>query len=121
MDISKEANDAKYQIQGYNHKLFKVSDLNYEHSLILTPDSLEKWELDCIQDFDLGHINLLLKFNPKIVIIGTGVKHFWLKQEHLLHFYGQNIGIEVMDTKSACRTYRILSSERRQVVAGLIL
>lgn len=121
MNITKGSNDAKYRIQSYNHKFFKVSEIQYPHSLILTPDSLAKWELNCIQDLDLDHINLLLGFKPQIVIIGTGERQFWLKPEHLEHFYGQNIGIEVMDTKAACRTYSILSSEGRTVVAGLIL
>jgi len=121
MDLVRENNNTKYRIQSYNDKSLKVSNVIYTHSLILTPDNLLKWELDCIQDFDLQHVNLLLGFNPQIVIIGTGEQHFWLKQEHLLRFYAQNIGIEVMDTKAACRTYSILSSEGRQVVAALLL
>jgi uncharacterized protein len=121
MLITKDTNNAKYQIQSYGNNLFKVSQQSYQHSLIITPDYLQKWELNSIQEFDLAQAELLTSFKPKIVIIGTGSKHLWLKQEQLLHFYLQNIGIEVMDTKAACRTYSILSSEGRQVVAGLLL
>ena len=32
----------------------------------------------------------------------------------------RGIGIEVMDTGAACRTYNILMGEGRQVVAGLL-
>ncbi|HEB92517.1 MAG TPA: hypothetical protein ENI94_03435 [Gammaproteobacteria bacterium] len=33
----------------------------------------------------------------------------------------QQIGVEVMDTAAACRTYNILMNEGRNVVAGLII
>jgi uncharacterized protein len=34
---------------------------------------------------------------------------------------GRGIGLEVMDTGAACRTYNILMSEGRRVVAALIM
>ena len=121
MNLTKDASKAQYRLQSYSNRLFRISDCNYAHSLILSPDHLEEWQLNCIQDFDLQHVEKLLSFKPKIVIIGTGSKHFWLKSEHLLRFYAQNVGIEVMDTKAACRTYSILSSEGREVLAALLL
>ncbi|MHB9051095.1 MAG: MTH938/NDUFAF3 family protein, partial [Thiomonas delicata] len=33
----------------------------------------------------------------------------------------QGIGFEVMNTAAACRTYNILASEGRRVVAGLVV
>ncbi|MBT8128478.1 MAG: hypothetical protein KJP10_00715, partial [Gammaproteobacteria bacterium] len=33
----------------------------------------------------------------------------------------QNIGVEIMDSAAACRTYNILLGEGRKVVAGIIL
>jgi uncharacterized protein len=34
---------------------------------------------------------------------------------------GQRIGVETMDTTAACRTYNILASEGRRVVAALLI
>jgi uncharacterized protein len=33
----------------------------------------------------------------------------------------RGLGVEIMDTGAACRTYNILMSEGRRVVAGLIM
>jgi uncharacterized protein len=33
----------------------------------------------------------------------------------------QRIGMETMDTQAACRTYNVLASEGRSVVAALLL
>jgi uncharacterized protein len=35
-------------------------------------------------------------------------------------FYRNGIGIEVMDTRAACRTFNILVMEERRVVAALM-
>jgi uncharacterized protein len=39
----------------------------------------------------------------------------------LARLAAQNIGIEVMDTAAACRTYNVLASENRKVAAILLL
>jgi len=37
-----------------------------------------------------------------------------------MHLFGQRgIGIEIMDTPAACRTYNVLAHELRRVVAAL--
>jgi uncharacterized protein len=37
-----------------------------------------------------------------------------------MFFYSREIGIEVMTTDAACRTFNVLVSESRNVVAALI-
>ena len=37
-----------------------------------------------------------------------------------MHFYRRGIGIEVMSTDAACRTFNVLVSEGRKVVAALL-
>jgi uncharacterized protein len=39
----------------------------------------------------------------------------------LAPLYQAGIGVEVMDTRAACRTYNILLAEGRRVVAALIV
>lgn len=57
---------------------------------------------------------------PEVLLIGTGARQRFLRPEVLRPLLGGGIGIEVMDTQAAARTYNILMSEGRRVVVALI-
>jgi uncharacterized protein len=57
---------------------------------------------------------------PEIVLIGTGSKQIFLPPELMMFFYSRNTGFEVMTTDAACRTFNVLASEGRKVVAALL-
>lgn len=56
----------------------------------------------------------------EVVIIGTGDKHIMLAHSLTAALLRQGIGVESMSTQAAARTYNILMSEGRRVVAALI-
>lgn len=58
--------------------------------------------------------------DPEVVIIGTGARHVFLPQELIAPLTRAGIGVEVMSTSAACRTYNILSAEGRRIVALLL-
>ena len=63
----------------------------------------------------------LLKVQPEILLIGCGTQKMQIPPSQLARLTSQNIGIEVMDTAAACRTYNVLASENRKVAAILLL
>jgi len=58
---------------------------------------------------------------PELVLIGTGAKFEFPEPARLAPLRSAGIGVEVMDTAAACRTYNILLGEGRGVVAALIV
>ena len=56
-----------------------------------------------------------------MVLIGTGERSAFIDPVLYLNLIERGIGVEVMTTGAACRTYNILMAEGREVVAGLIL
>ena len=58
--------------------------------------------------------------DPEVVIIGTGARHVFLPQELIAPLMRAGIGVEVMSTSAACRTYNILSAEGRRIAALLL-
>jgi uncharacterized protein len=52
--------------------------------------------------------------------LGTGAKIHFPTPELLTPLAQDGIGVEVMDTPAACRTYMILMAEGRQVAAALL-
>lgn len=57
---------------------------------------------------------------PEVLLIGTGARQRFLPAEVLRPLLTSGVGIEVMDTQAAARTYNILMSEGRRVIVALI-
>ena len=71
-------------------------------------------------DLSAATIKRLCELSPEVVIIGTGSRHVFPSPELLAPMTRAGIGVEVMSTSAACRTYNILSGEGRKVVALLL-
>ena len=70
----------------------------------------------------LKHLDALIAIEPetRIIVLGTGETQVFPDPALYFAVIGRGIGFEVMDTGAACRTYNILISEGRRVVAGLM-
>ena len=66
------------------------------------------------------HIEPMLELQPEIILIGSGNTLAFAPAAVSGKVLQQGIGFEIMDTAAACRTYNILVSEQRRVVAGII-
>jgi uncharacterized protein len=68
-----------------------------------------------------AHAEPILALQPSVVLLGTGARQQFPSQEVLATFLQRGVGIEVMDNAAAARTWDILASEGRNVVAAFIL
>lgn len=57
---------------------------------------------------------------PELVLVGTGARQIFLPPRVVAALAGAGIGVEVMTTAAACRTFNILKQEHRRVWAWLI-
>ncbi len=76
------------------------------------------------QGFDaLGEADFerLLETAPEIVLLGTGASQRFPHPRVTAPLHRARVGLEVMDTRAACRTYNILVAEGRAVTAALIV
>ena len=69
----------------------------------------------------MQHLNLLLKYKPEILIIGTGEIQQFISPSLYKDYIKNRIGIECMTNSAACRTYNILLSEHRKTALILII
>jgi len=91
-------------------------------SFILTPTNIiENWQYSDVDDFTNESFTPLLEQQPELVLLGTGTNIKFPSQQILHGFHKAGIGIEVMNTASACRTFNVLVAENRFVVAGFLL
>ena len=90
-------------------------------SFIISPRHLIRdWPPLTIEALLVEHLESLVELRPEIVLLGTGQKLQFPESKVLAKLHNQQLGVEIMDTAAACRTYNILMMEGRFVVAGLI-
>ncbi|TVQ93750.1 MAG: hypothetical protein EA400_01925 [Chromatiaceae bacterium] len=58
---------------------------------------------------------------PQVVLLGTGNRQHFPDPAIYGALLDRGIGVEVMDTGAACRTYNIIAGEGRRVVAALLI
>lgn len=121
MKLVLHVNDTGYQITGMDEVGIWINGRPHAESLVVAPDRLHSpWEPTRVEDLSVTHLAPLLEWQPELVIIGTGRRLVFPPQPLLRLFLERNVGVEVMDTTAACRTYNVLMSEERRVVAALL-
>jgi len=79
------------------------------------------WPAASVQLLNADHIAALVALAPEIVLLGTGATFAFPEPALLAPLYKAGVGVEVMDTPAACRTFNILLAEGRNVIAALIV
>jgi uncharacterized protein len=120
--LTLDNNDAAYQIRAYKPGFIQVNDTVYTESLIISANKLiTNWTPQQLADLSAENLQAVTPLTPGILLIGTGEKLDFPALEVYGELLNQGIGVEIMDTGAACRTYNALTSEGRNVVAALII
>jgi len=88
--------------------------------VIISPETIIRgWDVDSPSSLAAEHLEAAAAMQPEIILVGTGAR-LVLPESNLMQIFGaRGIGIEIMDTPAACRTYNVLAHEYRRVVAAL--
>jgi uncharacterized protein len=78
------------------------------------------WGVGSVDDINEENLQKIFDLQPEVILIGTGKTQIFLSPAIQVHFFRRNFGFEVMTTDAACRTFNVLVSEGRHVVAALI-
>ncbi len=117
-----DENQSQYQIRAYTPGSLQVNEKILRQSAIVTPNQLiENWAPQTIDELTTDSLTPLIVLKPSILLIGTGSKMVLLPLELYGDLLNLGIGVEIMDTAAACRTYNALSAENRNVAAALII
>lgn len=112
----------RYSFTGYGTGYLSVNGIRYEQPLIVTPDQQpENWLVLDFAALTATQTAPLLRSNPEIIILGTGAIQQFANPVQIRPLIEAGIGLEMMNTPAACRTYNILMSEGRRVVAAMFL
>ena len=99
-----------------------IMDRPFNASIILARDKvIEDWGVSDVAAMTSEHAEPILALQPDVVLLGTGARQRFPSQEVLAAFLQRGVGVEVMDNAAAARTWDILASEGRNVLAALLI
>ncbi|MCC7328104.1 MAG: Mth938-like domain-containing protein [Burkholderiales bacterium] len=100
----------------------RVGATEYRSNLILLPDAvIEGFAPEGFAALNESDFAALLTHAPEMVLLGTGDRQRFPHPHLLQALSAAQVGVEVMDTRAACRTFNILIAEDRRVAAALIV
>ena len=120
VDLLKAGSQKPTIIKNHSEKGFLVDKKLYNHSIIIDNFYVLKWDLNnsVIQESDFSFLEAQDKF-PELLLIGVGKKinePFFNIRSKMSKL---SIPVEIMSTSSACRTWNVLLSEGRNLLACL--
>lgn len=107
-------------ITGYGEGYVEVDGAQRTGGLVVLPDEVVTGWADRLTDLTPSHFDALLIRAPELVLLGTGPRLVFPSPALYAVLLKAGIGVEVMDTPAACRTYNVLAGEGRRVAAGLM-
>lgn len=106
---------------GYGTDYVAVNDVRYEKSVVVTPREITEWNVRGFEALTEADFAFVAGLGAEIVIVGTGRSQRFPRPELVRALAVAGVGLEVMDSRAACRTYNILAAEGRKVVAAILV
>lgn len=108
-------------VRGWSDGALRINQRTFTGSVVVTADELVEVALGEGDTLDEDALAPALALEPEILIVGTGAERRAPAAKLVASLAGRGIGIEVMDTVAAARTYNVLVGEGRRVAALLIV
>ena len=121
MKIEREQVSGRNAFSGYGPGYVEVNKERHTSSVVVDAEHLIAWPVASIQQLTPANVAVIAELKPEIVLIGSGATFAFPEPASLAPLHALRIGVEVMDTQAACRTYNVLLNEGRNVVAALIV
>jgi len=111
-----------YFVTSYDEHTIQINGKNFHSSLVIANNALKTdWRPHSVETLCATDFKDITAMNPELVIIGTGSRLTFPPVEIYAELIKLGVGVEIMDTGAACRTFNVLTSEGRHAVCGLIL
>lgn len=122
MKLHLNQSDRNNQVTAYGDDFIAINHQHFHHHVMVSANQIvENWFKGSWTDLDETAFQALIAHQPEVVLLGTGKQHRFVHPKLIRALTEANIPVECMSTAAACRTYNILMSEGRQVLAAFIL
>lgn len=123
MPLSKETLDFRYVPRAVDAAgRVTINDRQFDRSFAISGDALiEDWAPRDAASLQPSDLDALFALQPTVILLGTGARHAFPAPAVLGAALGRGIGLEPMDNAAAARTFAVLASEGRKVVAAFLI
>lgn len=113
-------NNALYFIRAWEPGRLRVADRWLTGNVIIgTNEIIEDWTSIDPRQLTIAELEPALALNPTIIVLGTGTQQLLPDVGLMAAAAERSVGLEIMNTPAACRTFNVLLQEQRRVVAVL--
>lgn len=122
MTVRRQYFPGRAPVDAYGSGGFRFADMSHRGSLLLLPSGIYGWHVEAPADLTLPSLASVFaeKDRLEFLLLGTGPSQVFPSAGIRNAFADEGLGLEVMSTGAAARTYNILLAERRAVAAALM-
>ncbi|WP_282120423.1 Mth938-like domain-containing protein [Ruegeria atlantica] len=102
-------------VDGYGPGFFRIGGQVYEGAVLTGPSGTATWE-----GYDDKPPLLALAGHVDVLLIGTGADLAHIPSGLRAALEQAGMGVEIMNSPAACRTYNVLLSEGRRIALALL-
>jgi uncharacterized protein len=107
---------------GHGAGYVRLGVVEYRENVVVTPEQIVTgWAPGGFGALGAQDFDGLATLAPEVVLLGTGTAIRFPHPRLTRALTDAGIGVEVMDTPAACRTFNILAAEGRRVAAAILI
>jgi uncharacterized protein len=108
-------------VKGFTAGGFSVDGRIYR-AVFLTPESAAEWAPPALAELGIEHVEQVLSLSrpPEFLLLGTGSSLTFPPRAFIRAVEARGLGVEVMDSRAAARTWGLLRAEERWIAAALM-
>jgi uncharacterized protein len=108
-------------VRRYSADELVIGASSYRRSCIISPSQVSEWDVSSLQQLTPAALAPFLALKPQVILLGAAEPSPRAPAAVRRALEQRGIALETMALGAACRTYNVLATEGRAVVAGLIL
>lgn len=122
MQLHLDRPEHEFFLRGADGSAALVNDRRLTASFVLSPDTLlEDWAVRDVTTMTPSDLEPLFALQPEVILLGCGATQIFPQPATIAACLSRRIGLETMTNAAAARTFNVLASESRRVVAGFVL
>ena len=120
MRLALDSDSRIHLVRRYGGGQILIGEQLIHRPCIVSPQRLLlDWEVASFSELSQAQLEPLFAFDAEIVLIGSGETQPYPSAPLRALLRNRGVAVEYMSLGAACRTYNILASEQRAVVAAL--
>lgn len=109
-------------ITGFTPQGYKIGDQRFEQGLLISPEQAVSWATLSINRLNLAEILTCLDLSPspEFLLLGSGPSMLQPPAAFRREVEAAGMGLEVMDSRAAARTWGVLRAEERWIIGAFL-